>query len=106
MAGEVGKVGVAIDTSVTWKSFITLSGRADLDRIASNFTINGPAIYFIAMYVALAENRGISPEKLQATPQNDILKEYIARGAYIFPQNRPCVYSGISWFLPTNICPG
>ncbi|MBN2126128.1 MAG: methylmalonyl-CoA mutase, partial [Deltaproteobacteria bacterium] len=54
-------------------------------NIASNFTINAPAIYFIAMYVALAEKRGIPLEKLRATPQNDILKEYIARGTYIFP---------------------
>jgi methylmalonyl-CoA mutase, N-terminal domain len=86
MEGEVGKVGVAIDTlrdlEVIYEPY---QGDLNLDRIASNFTINGPAIYFIAMYVALAENRGIPLDKLQATPQNDILKEYIARGAYIFP---------------------
>ncbi|MBI4763605.1 MAG: methylmalonyl-CoA mutase [Deltaproteobacteria bacterium] len=89
MAGEVGKVGVAIDTlrdlEITYEPY---QGELNLDRIASNFTINGPAIYFIAMYAALAENRGIPLDKLQATPQNDILKEYIARGAYIFPPKK------------------
>jgi methylmalonyl-CoA mutase N-terminal domain/subunit len=86
MAGEVGKVGVAIDTlrdlEVIYEPY---QGDINLDRIASNFTINAPAIYLIAMYAALAENRGIPLDRLQATPQNDVLKEYIARGAYIFP---------------------
>jgi methylmalonyl-CoA mutase N-terminal domain/subunit len=86
MAGEVGKVGVAIDTlrdmEIIYEPY---QGELNLDRIASNFTINAPAIYLIAMYAALAEKRGIPLDKLQATPQNDILKEYIARGAYIFP---------------------
>lgn len=84
--GEVGKVGVAIDTlrdlEIIYEPY---QGDLNLDNIASNFTINAPAIYLIAMYVALAENRGITPDKLRATPQNDILKEYIARGMYIFP---------------------
>jgi len=84
--GEVGKVGVSIDTlrdlEVIYEPY---QGDINLDRIASNFTINAPAIYIIAMYAALAENRGIPLEKLRATPQNDILKEYIARGTYIFP---------------------
>jgi methylmalonyl-CoA mutase N-terminal domain/subunit len=57
----------------------------DIDRIASNFTINAPANMIIAMYVALAEKRGIATERLRATPQNDILKEFVGRGAYIFP---------------------
>ncbi|MGA3085674.1 MAG: methylmalonyl-CoA mutase family protein [Thermodesulfobacteriota bacterium] len=86
MGGEVGKVGVAIDTlrdlEVIYEPY---QGDLNLDRIASNFTINAPAIYLIAMYAALAEKRGILLDRLQATPQNDILKEYIARGAYIFP---------------------
>jgi methylmalonyl-CoA mutase N-terminal domain/subunit len=84
--GEVGKVGVSIDTlrdlEVIYEPY---QGDLNLDRIASNFTINAPAIYFIALYAALAEKRGIPLEKLRATPQNDILKEYIARGMYIFP---------------------
>lgn len=84
--GEVGKVGVSIDTlrdlEVIYEPY---QGDISLDRIASNFTINAPAIYLIAMYAALAEKRGVPLEKLRATPQNDILKEYIARGTYIFP---------------------
>jgi len=84
--GEVGKVGVAIDTlrdlEVIYEPY---QGDLNLDRIASNFTINAPAIYLIAMYAALAEKRGVPLEKLKATPQNDILKEYVARGTYIFP---------------------
>ncbi|MBW2141053.1 MAG: methylmalonyl-CoA mutase [Deltaproteobacteria bacterium] len=84
--GEVGKVGVAIDTLRDFEIiYEPYQGDLNLDRIASNFTINAPAIYIIAMYVALAENRGTPINKLRATPQNDILKEYIARGTYIFP---------------------
>ena len=84
--GEVGKVGVAIDSL---RDFETLyepyQGDLDLDKIASNYTMNAAAIYIMALYAALAENRGIPLEKLRATPQNDVLKEYIARGTYIFP---------------------
>lgn len=84
--GEVGKVGVAVDTLRDFEVIYDIyKGDLDLDRIASNFTINAPAIYFIAMYAALAEKRGIPLDKIRATPQNDILKEYIARGTYIFP---------------------
>lgn len=85
-AGEVGRVGVALDTlrdmEVIFEAF---SGENDLDRIASNFTINAPANIVIAMYLALAKRRGIARDKLRATPQNDILKEFVARGTYIFP---------------------
>ena len=84
--GEVGKVGVSIDTlrdlEVIYEPY---QGELNLDRIASNFTINAPAIYLMAMYAALAEKRNIPLDKLRATPQNDILKEYVARGTYIFP---------------------
>ncbi|MFO7965593.1 MAG: methylmalonyl-CoA mutase family protein [Desulfobacterales bacterium] len=84
--GEVGKVGVSIDTlrdlEVIYEPY---QGDLNLDRIASNFTINAPAVYIMAMYAALAEKRGIPLDKLRATPQNDILKEYVARGTYIFP---------------------
>ncbi len=86
VSGEVGKVGVAVDTlrdmEIIYEAF---SGENDLDRIASNFTINAPADIIIAMYLALAEKRGISWSKLRGSPQNDILKEYVARGTYIFP---------------------
>lgn len=86
VSGEVGKVGVAVDTlrdmEIIYEAF---SGENDLDRMASNFTINAPADIIIAMYLALADNRGISWSKLRGSPQNDILKEYVARGTYIFP---------------------
>ena len=84
--GEVGKVGVAVDTlrdfEVIYEAF---QGPQDLDKIASNFTINAPANMVLAMYFALAEKRGIPINALRGTPQNDILKEYVARGTYIFP---------------------
>jgi methylmalonyl-CoA mutase, N-terminal domain len=84
--GEVGRVGVAVDTlrdfEVIYEAF---TGEMNIDRIASNWTINAPANIIIAMYVALAEKRGIPIERLRATPQNDILKEFLARGTYIFP---------------------
>ena len=84
--GEVGKVGVAIDTLRDMEIiFEAFQGERELDRIASNFTINAPANIIIAMYLALAEKRGISWDKLRGTPQNDILKEFMARGTYIFP---------------------
>ena len=96
--GEVGKVGVAIDTlhdlEVIYEPY---QGNLNLDRIASNFTINAPAIYLIAMYVALAEKRGIPLDKLRATPQNDILKEYIARGNLHF--SSPSFYAPFSGHL-------
>lgn len=86
MEGEIGRVGVSVDTlrdlEVIYEPY---RQDLELDRIASNFTINAPAIYFIALYAALAQKRGIPLDRLRATPQNDILKEYIARGTYIFP---------------------
>jgi methylmalonyl-CoA mutase N-terminal domain/subunit len=85
-AGEVGKVGVAVDTLRDMEIiFEAFSGENDIDRTASNFTINAPANIIMAMYLALADKRGIPWDKLRATPQNEILKEYIARGTYIFP---------------------
>ncbi len=84
--GEVGRVGVAVDTlrdmEIIYEAF---SGENDLDRTASNFTINAPANIIMSMYLSLADRRGIAWEKLRATPQNDILKEFVARGTYIFP---------------------
>ncbi len=84
--GEVGKVGVAVDTlremEVIYEAF---TGDRDLDKIASNWTINAPVNIILAMYIALAEQRGIPQAKLRGTPQNDILKEFVARGTYIFP---------------------
>jgi methylmalonyl-CoA mutase N-terminal domain/subunit len=84
--GEVGRVGVAVDTlrdfEVIYEAF---TGDLDIDKIASNYTINATANIIMAMYIAVAEKRGIPMKNLRATPQNDILKEYVARGAYIFP---------------------
>ncbi len=84
--GEVGKVGVAIDSlrdfEVIYQAF---TGDQDLDKIATNITINAPANILVAMYIALAEKRGIPLAKLKGTPQNDILKEFVSRGTYIFP---------------------
>ncbi len=84
--GEVGKVGVAIDTlrdfEVIYEAF---TGDQDVDRIATNITMNAAANIMIAMYIALAEKRGIPMAKLKCTPQNDILKEFVSRGTYIFP---------------------
>lgn len=80
--GEVGKVGVAIDTLADME---LLFDRIPLDRISTSMTINSPAIILLAMYVAVAEKQGVNADKLRGTIQNDILKEYVARGTYIFP---------------------
>jgi methylmalonyl-CoA mutase N-terminal domain/subunit len=81
-AGEVGKVGVAIDSLADME---TLFGGIPLDQVSTSMTINAPAAVLLAMYIAVAEKQGVSPDKLEGTIQNDILKEYVARGTYIFP---------------------
>ena len=84
--GEVGKVGIAVDTLRDFEVLYEfLDGVTTLDQTASNFTINAPCNIILAMYIAVAEKKGIDPAKLRGTPQNDILKEFIARGTYIFP---------------------
>ncbi|MCG0238518.1 MAG: methylmalonyl-CoA mutase family protein [Firmicutes bacterium] len=80
--GEVGKVGVAIDTL---EDMETLFEGIPLDRVTTSMTINATAPILLAMYVAVAEKQGVPPEKLGGTIQNDILKEYAARGTYIYP---------------------
>ncbi|MCD4715057.1 MAG: methylmalonyl-CoA mutase family protein [Clostridiales bacterium] len=80
--GEVGKVGVAIDSLADME--ILFDG-IPLDKVSTSMTINAPASVLLAMYIAVAEKQGTSSEKLRGTIQNDILKEYIARGTYIFP---------------------
>jgi len=80
--GEVGKVGVAIDTIHDMR---VLFDSIDLEKISTSMTINAPATTLLAMYVALSDERGIDRKNLSGTVQNDILKEYIARGLYIFP---------------------
>jgi len=80
--GEVGKVGVAIDSL---KDMEILFEGIPLDKVSTSMTINAPAAVLLAMYIAVAEKQGITRDKLRGTIQNDILKEYIARGTYIFP---------------------
>jgi len=80
--GEVGKVGVAIDTL---KDMETLFDGIPLEKVSTSMTINAPASILLAMYIAVAEEQGIFQDKLAGTIQNDILKEYSARGTYIFP---------------------
>lgn len=80
--GEVGKVGVAIDSLADME--ILFDG-IPLDKVSTSMTINAPAAVLLAMYIAVAEKQGVSSDLLRGTIQNDILKEYIARGTYIFP---------------------
>lgn len=80
--GEVGKVGVAISSL---KDMEVLFQGIPLDRVSTSMTINAPAAILLAMYLAVARKQGVSSDKLRGTIQNDILKEYIARGTYIFP---------------------
>ena len=80
--GEVGRVGVAIDTV---EDMHALLAGLPLDRVSTSMTINATASILLAMYVVVAEERGIAREKLSGTTQNDILKEYAARGTYVFP---------------------
>jgi methylmalonyl-CoA mutase N-terminal domain/subunit len=80
--GEVGKVGVAIDSLADME--ILFDG-IPLDKVSTSMTINAPASVLLAMYIAVAEKQGITPDQLNGTIQNDILKEYVARGTYIFP---------------------
>ncbi len=79
---DVGKLGVAIDTLKDMEGMF--EGIA-LDKISTSFTINSTASIILAMYIATAERKGIDPGNLRGTIQNDIIKEYIARGTYIFP---------------------
>ena len=81
-AGEVGRVGVAIDSIDDME---VLFDGIPLDRVSTSMTINSTAIILLALYVAVARRRGLPQQALSGTIQNDILKEYIARGTYIFP---------------------
>ncbi len=82
VAGEVGKVGVAIDSIDDMR--ILFAG-IPLDKISTSMTINSTAAILLALYVALADEQGVDRQALSGTIQNDILKEYIARGTYVFP---------------------
>ncbi len=81
-AGEVGRTGVAIDTIDDME---LLFSDIPLESVSVSMTINAPAAILLAMYLAIARRRGIPLAKLSGTSQNDILKEYAARGTYIFP---------------------
>ena len=80
--GEVGKVGVAIDSLEDME--ILLEG-IPLDKVSTSMTINATASMLLAMYMIAAEKQGVGPEKIMGTIQNDLLKEFIARGTYAFP---------------------
>ncbi len=80
--GEVGKVGVSITCLDDMR---TLFNRIPLDKVSTSMTINAPASVLWAMYIAVAKEQGVEPKQLRGTIQNDILKEYVARGTYIFP---------------------
>lgn len=80
--GEVGKVGVAIDTLADME---ILFDKIPLSKVSTSMTINAPAAVLLAMYIAVAEKQGVNRSEISGTIQNDILKEYIARGTYIFP---------------------
>ena len=80
--GEVGRTGVAIDSLADME---LLFDQIPLDTVSTSMTINAPAALLLLLYELVAEEQGISPDKLRGTVQNDILKEYVARGNYIFP---------------------
>ena len=80
--GEVGRTGVAIDSLDDLK---LLFSEIPLDQVSTSMTINAPAALLLLLYELVAEKQGVAPEKLRGTVQNDILKEYVARGNYIFP---------------------
>ena len=81
-AGEVGKVGVAIDSI---EDMALLFDTIPLDRVSTSMTINATAIILLALYIAVARRHGVEARQLSGTVQNDILKEYVARGTYIYP---------------------
>lgn len=81
-AGEVGKVGVAISSLADMR---ILFKDIPLDKVSTSMTINAPAAVLLSMYIALAREQGVDEKQLRGTIQNDILKEYIARGTYIYP---------------------
>jgi methylmalonyl-CoA mutase N-terminal domain/subunit len=80
--GEVGKVGVSISSV---EDMETLFQEIPLDKVSTSMTINAPAAILLAMYIAVAKRQGVEEKKLRGTVQNDVLKEYFARGTYIFP---------------------
>ncbi|MGA8292733.1 MAG: methylmalonyl-CoA mutase family protein, partial [Rhodoplanes sp.] len=80
--GEVGKVGVAVSHLGDMR---TLFEGIPLDAMNTSMTINATAAWLLALYIAAADEQGVPREKLQGTTQNDIIKEYLSRGTYVFP---------------------
>ncbi len=80
--GEVGRVGVTVNSL---RDFEQVFEGIPLDKVSTSMTINAPTSVLLAMYIAVGEKQGVNPEQLTGTVQNDILKEYVARGTYIFP---------------------
>jgi len=107
---EVGKVGVPINSLV---DFRMLFDQIPIEKMNTSMTINGTAMWLLSLYIALAEERGVDISLLQGTTQNDIIKEYLARGTYIFPPEASirlivdmyeyCVRHTPKW-NPSNIC--
>ncbi len=99
--GEVGKVGVAIDTL---KDMETLFGGIPLEKVSTSMTINATAAMLLSMYLAVAEKQNVSFDRVSGTIQNDILKEYIARGTYIYPPGASLrIISNIFEFCADNV---
>src|SRR5438046_7431744 len=92
--GEVGRAGVAIDSV---DDMARLFQHIPLDRVSTSMTINATAAILLAMYIVVGEEQGVPLAKLQGTLQNDILKEYIARGTYIYPPEPRCDWSPTSF---------
>ncbi|MFQ5353143.1 MAG: methylmalonyl-CoA mutase family protein, partial [Candidatus Binatia bacterium] len=108
--GEVGKVGVPVDSIA---DMVTLFEGIPLDRMNTSMTINATGAWMLAMYIAVAEKQGVDPAALQGTIQNDIIKEYLSRGTYVFPPAPSLRLTGdvieytvgnIPRWNPINIC--
>ena len=108
--GEVGKVGVPISHLGDMR---TLFDGIPLDRMNTSMTINAPAAWLLSLYIATAEAQGVARDKLQGTTQNDIIKEYLSRGTYIFPPEPSLrltadtigfTYREVPKWNPMNVC--
>lgn len=99
--GEVGRTGVAIDSL---KDMETLFEGISLDKVSTSMTINSTAVILLAMYIAVGKKQGVKPEQLMGTVQNDLLKEFIARGTYILPpQPSMRIITDIFAYANTNL---
>src|SRR6187399_225093 len=108
--GEVGKVGVPVSHLGDMR---TLFDGIPLDRMNTSMTINAPAAWLLALYIATGESQGVDRAKLQGTTQNDIIKEYLSRGTYIFPPEPSLrltadtigfTYREVPKWNPMNVC--